>query len=73
MLIHVEAAPVEDMQRAVVRRMIALIRRYHQQDFNWESQRLGRVVVLSARQADTAGLEEFLIAEFFASNGRSFN
>jgi hypothetical protein len=66
---EVEAAPAE-LERAVVRKMIELIRRYYNGDFNWESQRLGRVVILSARQEDNAGLEDFLIQEFFRANSR---
>lgn len=66
---EVEAAPAE-LQRAVVRKMIELIRRYYNGDFNWESQRLGRVVILSARQEDNAGLEDFMIQEFFGANSR---
>lgn len=66
---EVEAAPAE-LQRAVVRKMIELIRRYYNGDFNWESQRLGRVVILSARQEDSAGLEDFMILEFFGANSR---
>lgn len=54
-----------DMRIAIVRRMIALIRDYEKGDFRWDSYRLGRVVVLSARPEDTAGLEEFMLHEFF--------
>ncbi|HBV20437.1 MAG TPA: hypothetical protein DEF07_01790 [Nitrosomonas sp.] len=64
-LIEVEAGPDGDIERAVIRRMIQLIRQYHQEDFNWESQRLNRVIVLSARPGDTEGLENFLMREFF--------
>jgi hypothetical protein len=63
--IEVSAGPDGDIDRAIVRKMIALIRQYYQGDFNWDSQRLGRVIVLSARMEDNAGLEDFLIAEFF--------
>ena len=63
--VQVEAGPDEDIKRNVVRKMIELIRRYYTGDFNWDSQRLGRVVVLSARPEDNAGLEDFLILEFF--------
>ena len=62
----------EDIERATVRKMIELIRRYYKTDFNWESQRLGRVVVLSARNEDSEGLEEFLMREFFEARGRGF-
>ncbi|HVE51337.1 MAG TPA: hypothetical protein VNG69_17170 [Casimicrobiaceae bacterium] len=54
-----------DIRIAVVRRMIAIIRQYEQEDFLWRSNRLGRDVTLSARIPDSAGLEEFLMREFF--------
>jgi hypothetical protein len=54
-----------DIKLAVVRRMIEIMRRYEQEDFTWSSQRLGRDVTLSARAQDQAGLEAFLIREFF--------
>lgn len=62
---HIDASPEEDIKRKVVQKMIEIIRRHYQGDFNWESQRLDRVVVLSARKEDNDGLEDFLIAEFF--------
>lgn len=65
--IEIDAGPGGDVERAVVRSMIALIRGYYKGDFNWESQRLQRVVVLSARMEDNAGLEDFLLREFFAA------
>jgi hypothetical protein len=64
---QVEAKIGEDIQRAIVRKMIEIIRRYFNGDFNWESIRLGRVVVLSARLQDNDGLEDFMIQEFFGS------
>lgn len=73
-LIEVEVAPGGDIDLAIVQRMIQLIRRYYSGDFNWDSHRLGRVVVLSARLEDNAGLEAFLMREFFgADGGRSGN
>jgi hypothetical protein len=63
--ITVSSGPDGDIELAIVRRMIGLIRNYFKGDFNWESQRLGQVVVLSARQEDTAELEDFLKREFF--------
>jgi hypothetical protein len=54
-----------DMRIAVVRRMIAIIREHEQGDFRWQSWRLGRIVVLSARREDNAGLEDFMLQEFF--------
>ncbi|HET7060638.1 MAG TPA: hypothetical protein VFI43_00505 [Nitrosospira sp.] len=64
-VVEVTAGPDGDIQRAVVKKMIELIREYHKGDFNWESFRLGHVVVLSSRPEDSRGLEDFLIREFF--------
>jgi len=63
-IVDVDAGPGGNIELAVVRRMIELIRAYYQGDFNWESQRVGRVV-LSARKEDSAQLEDFLMREFF--------
>jgi hypothetical protein len=49
--------------------MITLIRGYYKGDFNWQSQRLNKVVVLSARPDDNSGLEAFLMKEFFRADG----
>lgn len=64
-LIEVDAGFGGNVQLAVVNSMIALIRRYYQGDFNFDSQKLGRVVTLSARLEDTKGLQNFLMNEFF--------
>ncbi|HEX5128855.1 MAG TPA: hypothetical protein VFV90_03875 [Usitatibacter sp.] len=66
-VIEVDAGPGGDIELAMIRRMIELIRGHYSGDFRWDSHRLGRVVVLSARPADQPGLEEFLMREFFAS------
>lgn len=66
-VIEVDAGPDGDVERAMVRSMIELIRRYYKGDFNWESQRLGRSIVMSARVEDNAGLEDFLMLEFFGA------
>jgi hypothetical protein len=66
-VIDVQVRPGEDIERAVVRSMIALIRTHYSGDFNWESHRLGRVLVLSARPQDSAELEDFLLREFFGT------
>jgi hypothetical protein len=65
----IEVPPGGDIQRAMVKKMIAIIREEYTGDFNWDSQRLGRVISLSARPADNTGLEEFLIEEFFGPGG----
>lgn len=64
-VIEVRRGTNPSMELAVVRRMIAVIREQADGDFLWESNRLGRDVVLSARPADNAGLEDFLLREFF--------
>lgn len=61
----VPAEAGKSTKRLVVQRMIKLIRTHYDGDFKWESPRLGRVITLSARQEDNAGLEEFLMREFF--------
>jgi len=66
-VIEVDAGAGGDIERAIVRRMIELIRSHYTGDFRWESHHLGRVVILSARLQDNDGLEEFLIREFFGT------
>ena len=70
-LIPVQKGNNSDIRIAVIRKMIAIIREYEQEEFLWESQRLGRSLMLSARQRDTAGLEEFLMREFFPEDPRA--
>jgi hypothetical protein len=57
----------------MVKRMIGLIREHYQGDFNWDSHRLARVVILSAKPEDNAGLEDFMMMEFFGANYRNVN
>jgi hypothetical protein len=66
-VIEVDAGAGGDIERAIVRRMIELIRTHYSGDFNWESHRLGRIVVLSARPEDNQDLEDFLVREFFGT------
>jgi len=68
---EVEVVGGQDVRLAMIRRMIALIREHYDGDFNWESHRLGRSVMQSARPEDNAGLEDFLMMEFFGSNYKS--
>ncbi len=65
---EVEASTGQDIRLVMVKRMIKLIREHYQGDFNWDSHRLNRVVNLSARPQDNAGLEEFMLMEFFGQN-----
>jgi hypothetical protein len=64
--IEVRKGNNSDIRIAVVRKMISIIREYEQEDFVWESYRLGRSLTLSARASDNAGLEDFMLREFFA-------
>jgi pyruvate/2-oxoglutarate dehydrogenase complex dihydrolipoamide acyltransferase (E2) component len=64
-MIEVRRGNYPNIRVAIVRRMIEIIRDHEQGDFLWESRRLGRYVTLSARPADDAGLQAFLMQEFF--------
>lgn len=66
-VIEVDAGVGGDVERAIVRRMVQLIRTHYTGDFRWESHKLGRTVILSARPEDNDGLEDFLIREFFGT------
>lgn len=70
-IFNVDATDGTDIKLAVIRKMIEIIRRDYNGDFNWESRRLGRVIELSARLPDNAQLEAFLMKEFFGP-GSSF-
>ena len=65
-VIEVRRGTNPSVELAVVRKMIEIIREHEQGNFTWESHRLGRDVNLSARLSDTAGLEDFLLQEFFS-------
>ena len=65
---EVEAKPGEDIRLVMIRRMISLIREHYSGDFDWVSYRLNRTVSLSARPADSAGLADFMMREFFGPN-----
>ncbi len=64
-LVEVRLGGNSNIELAVVRKMIEIIRSHVQGDFTWRSHRMNRVVTLSARQQDTAALEEFMLREFF--------
>lgn len=59
-----------DIESAIIKKMIQLIRAEKPGDFVWESHRLGRNVNLSARVEDTAELTAFLRQEFFPDSGK---
>ncbi len=70
-VIEVDAGLGGNVELAIVRRMIELIRTHYTGDFSWESQRLGRVINLSARPQDSAELETFMMREFFGNPDRN--
>jgi len=63
--VHVEQGSEIDIETAIVKKMIELIRKEKPGDFVWESHRLGREVPMSARKEDEAELQAFLLKEFF--------
>ena len=66
--IYVEAQPGQDVRLVMIEKMISLIGEHYKGDFNWDSHRLNRTIVMSARPEDNAKLEEFMMIEFFGEN-----
>jgi outer membrane biosynthesis protein TonB len=64
-VIEVDAGLLGDVELAMIKRMIELIRSHYKGDFTWDSHKLGRAITLSARQEDNEGLETFMLREFF--------
>lgn len=65
-LIEVRRGNSNDIREAIIHKIIEIIRDEVQGDFTWRSERMGRVVVMSARPSDNAELEAFLMQEFFS-------
>lgn len=61
----VELGSERDIETAIVKKMIEIIRKEKTGDFEWESHRLNRNVTLSARPQDTEALMAFLYKEMF--------
>jgi hypothetical protein len=68
-IIEVDAGLGGNVELAIVRSMIALIRTHYSGAFDWDSHRLGRVVQLSAAPEHNAELEAFMMREFFDVGG----
>lgn len=64
-LITVEQGSYADIQTAMVKKVIDIIREEKKGDFLWQSNRLGKPITLSAKQQDNKELEQFLMREFF--------
>lgn len=63
--VTVELGSERDIETAIVKKMIELIRKEKKGDFEWDSHRLNKIVTLSARPQDTQALTEFLYKEMF--------
>lgn len=63
--VTVERGGERDIETAIVKKMIELIRQEKKGDFEWDSHRLNKVVTLSARPQDTQELMNFLFKEMF--------
>jgi hypothetical protein len=68
--VTVEQGTERDIETAIIKKMIELIRKEKKGDFIWESRVLNRNVPLSARIEDTAELEAFLFKEMFPTYRR---
>jgi hypothetical protein len=68
--VRVDQGTEKDIETAIVKRMIEMIRKEKPGDFIWESHRLGRNVPMSARKEDEKELQAFLMLEFFPNYGK---
>ena len=64
-MIEVRKGGNSDIDIAVVRKIIEIIRDYERGDFQWYSKRSGKNLTLSARARDNSGLEDFMMQEFY--------
>lgn len=64
-MIEVRKGNANDIDIAVIRKIIEIIRNYERGDFQWYSKRTGKSLTLSARARDNAGLEDFMMQEFY--------
>ena len=69
-IIEVRKGNNPDIRIAVVRKIIEIIRAHEPGDFVWVSRRNTRGVALSARLADNAALEDYMMREFFNGDQR---
>jgi hypothetical protein len=68
---HVEVGMDPDIETAVVRKMIEVIRKEKPGEFEWDSHRLGRTVTMNAGKQYQAELESFLLKEIFPEYRRA--
>lgn len=68
---HVEVGADPDIETAIVRKMIEVIRKEKPGEFEWDSQRLGRTIKMNASKPFQAELEAFLMKEMFPEYRRA--
>jgi outer membrane biosynthesis protein TonB len=64
-LVEVQLGNEPDIETAIIKSMIALIRKEREAEFTWDSHRLGRIVELNAKPEFGNELQAFLMREFF--------
>ncbi len=69
--LDIELGSEPDIQTAIIKKMIVLIRKEKSGDFIFRSERQQRDVTLSARVEDNEELENFLFKEAFPEHRRS--
>ena len=69
-VVEVRRGTNPDIRIAVVRAMIDIIREQKPGDFEWQSHRLNKTIVMSARAKDQPELERFLMREFYPDDSR---
>ena len=69
-IIEVRKGTNPDIRIAVVRKIIEIIRAHEPGDFTWVSRRASGGITLSARPADNAALEDYMMREFFGGDQR---
>lgn len=67
----VDAGVGGNVRLAIVKGVVKVIRKYKTGDFEFESRRMGRAVTMSARPADNAALEAFLMKELFGEDSQT--
>ena len=70
-VVEVDQGTEVDIEVAVVKRMIVLIRSQKTGEFIWDSHRLGRQITLNAAPAYERELQTFLLKEFFPTYVRA--
>ncbi|MFZ6734763.1 hypothetical protein ACO0LG_22760 [Undibacterium sp. Ji42W] len=68
MTYSVELGSATDMQGEVINKIISIIAARYEDQFNWESSRLKRIVRLSTAQQEREALHSFLMKEFFSDD-----